>query len=279
MDNTKFLSHRLRGFDNIDSSLIAITKAVQSDAPYLEIDTRVSKDGIIYVAHDDALLSDKSSLSISEKTSSEIDTFIQKNSLKVITLDALLNVFSRRKNNSQVLMIDIKDYGFEMQHLDLVKKYKLTKHITWVSWIPQSLQEMDKLDPFSPKILSFIPVNNFFALLTKNISIKKVPFIPIVLIGRNYYNANLKTLAHGYQHAYLSYKLNKDLITLLSKNGGGVCISKHLITKNQLTFNKKNALKTAIFSARNRQDYNKLVALGADIVFCDFIDRKIMNEF
>ena len=136
---------------------------------------------------------------------------------------------------------------------------------------------MDKIDPQTPKILSFIPVNDMFTPITKNVSIQKIPFIPIVLIGRDHYKSDLKTLAHGYQHAYLSYELNQELLTLLSKNGGGVCISKNLLTSKQLEFNKNNGLKTAVFSAEDRREYKKLSDLGVDIVFCNFIDKEILT--
>ena len=276
LSNKKYLSHRLNGFDTVESSLDALKKAILSNAPYLEIDTRVSNDGVIYVCHDDTISNGTKTLSISKNDSSKIDFFIQKHSLKIITLNALLKLFSTRKHKSQRLMIDIKDYGYEPQHFNLVKKHNLNKHIFWVSWIPQTLLKMDKLDPQTPKILSFIPVNDVFTPITKNVSIKKIPFTPIVLIGRDYYKSDLKSLGRGYQHAYLTYELNQELLTLLSKNGGGVCISKNLLTAKQLEFNKTNGLKTAVFSAEDRREYKKLSKLGVDIVFCDFVDKEIL---
>lgn len=275
MSNEKYLSHRLNGFDAKEASLAALEKAIISHAPFLEIDTRVSKDGTIYISHDDMISSTRRTLSISKSNSSKIDSFIKKHSLEIISLDKLLQVFSKRKYKSQKLMIDIKDYGFEEEHLRLVQKYNLNKNIFWVSWIPQSLLKLDKLDPNTPKILSFIPVNDIFTPITQNISIAKIPFIPIVLIGREYYKSDLKDLARGYQHAYLTYELNNELLALLSKNGGGVCISKNLLTAKQLSFNKTHELLTTVFAAADRKEFKKISKMGVDIVFCDFVDKEI----
>jgi glycerophosphoryl diester phosphodiesterase len=52
IDKSKFLSHRLRGFDKNEQTLKSIKKATACDIPYLEIDIRISKDGIFYVYHD-----------------------------------------------------------------------------------------------------------------------------------------------------------------------------------------------------------------------------------
>ncbi len=275
MSNEKYLSHRLNGFDTQEASLAALEKAIVSHAPYLEIDTRVSKDGTIYVAHDDTISSGRRTLSISKNSSSKIDSFIHKHSLQIITLDRLLQVFLKRKHKSQMLMIDIKDYGFEEEHIRLVQKYNLAKNIFWVSWIPQSLLKLDRLDPDTPKILSFIPINDIFTPITQNISIAKIPFIPIVLIGRAHYKSDLKDLAHGYQHAYLTYELNSELLALLCKNGGGVCISKNLLTSKQLSFNKTHGLITTVFAAADRKEFKKISRMGADIVFCDFVDEEV----
>ena len=276
MGNEKFLSHRLNGFDTEESSLQGLKNATKANIPYLEIDTRVSKDGVIYVNHDNFIKHQTGSISISHNSSVKIDNYIKKNNLKTIKLDLLLDVFSKRANRSQILMIDVKDYGFEQLHLNLVGKYNLQKNIIWVSWIPQTLIEIDKISPDSTKILSFVPVNDAFASITKNITIKKIPFINVVLIGKDYFNKDLKNHAYGFQHAYLSAQLNQRLITLLAKNGGGVCISKKILTKNQLDFNKLHGLKTAVFSAQDRNEYNALSKKGVDIIFCDFIDAQVV---
>jgi len=275
LDKSKFLSHRLLGYGTQESTIEALSSAMNSEAPYLEVDTRVSKDGVIYINHNPTIESKRSSLTIATTSSKKIDKFIHKHTLSTPKLDDFLNIYTKRKNKRQVLMLDIKDFGFEKEHLFFVNKYKLDKNITWVSWIPQALLELDKLSPNSTKILSYMPVNDFFANFTRNISIKKVPFVPIVLIGEYFYKKPLGNFTHGYQHAYFAKELNQELITMLSKNGGGVCVSKKILTKELITFNKKYNIKTAVFAAEDKQEYKKLANFGADIIFCDFVDNKL----
>ena len=277
MNTKKFLSHRLLGFTQGESSLEALKLAMNSHAPYLEVDTRVSKDGVIYINHNATIESKYASLTIAKQKSNKIDSFIKKHNLSTVKLELFLAEYTKRKNTKQILMLDIKDYGYEELHLQLVSKYKLQKAIAWVSWIPQTLLKIDTLSPHSTKFLSYVPVNDFFNTFTSNISVVKVPFTPIVLIGDKYYNKSLQGLTHGYQHALLSHNLNKELIILLSKNSSGVCVSKKFLTKKQLEFNKSNNIRTAVFSAENIEEYNKLSHFGADIIFSDFIPKEILS--
>lgn len=275
MDKSKFLSHRLLGYGTTESTIEALSSAMNSDALYLEVDTRVSKDGVIYINHNPTIESKRSSLSIARNDSKRIDKFIQKHSLNTPKLDDFLNMYTKRKNKRQVLMLDIKDFGFEKEHLFFVNKYRLEKNIAWVSWIPQALLTLEKLSANSTKFLSYMPVNDFFANFTRNISIKKVPFVPIVLIGEYFYKKPLGKFTHGYQHAYFSKELNHELIAMLSKNGGGVCISKKILTHELIEFNKYHNIKTAVFAAEDKQEYKKLSNFGTDIIFCDFVDSEL----
>jgi len=275
LDKSKFLSHRLLGYGSEESTIEALIHAMNSNAPRLEVDTRVSKDGVIYINHNPTIESKRSSLTIAKSSSKKIDKFINKHALSTPKLDDFLSVYTKRKNKRQILMLDIKDFGFEKEHVFFVNKHKLEKNIAWVSWIPQSLLRLDKLSPNSTKILSYMPVNDFFANFTRNISIKKVPFIPIVLIGEYFYKKPLGNFTHGYQHAYFSKELNQELILMLSKNGGGVCISKKILTKELIAFNRSHNLKTAVFAAQDRREYTELSNFGADIIFCDFTDSEL----
>jgi len=275
LDNTHFLSHRLRGFDTVEASLKALKSASASSIPYLEIDTRVSADTTIYVHHDDLVQVKGDSVHISKSSSATINAFLQKHALDIPTLDEFLALFAQRTNRAQILMIDIKDFGYEKEHHGLVQKYDLFANIAWVSWLPQTLLALERLDPKSTKILSYLPLTRFFAFFLQKIPIIKLPLIPIVLIGPQSFKADLGTNAKGFQHAYLTQKLPKELINILSKNGGGVCISKNFLSQDLLAFNREHHLKTAVFSAKNRSEYSKLVAFGADIIFCDFIDKKV----
>ena len=129
----------------------------------------------------------------------------------------------------------------------------------------------------APYIIAFGRIFMAALFLSMIAAIKKIPFIPIVLIGEKYYKKKLVTYAHGFQHAYFSLKLNSELVAMLSKNGGGVCVSKRFLTKDLIAFNRSHNIKTTVFSAEDRKEYKKLASYGADIIFCDFIDSKVLS--
>ena len=275
--NSKFLSHRLIGFDHTEHTLVAMDNAIKVNIPYLEIDIRFSSDREAYVLHDDIVEANNEIISIKDSTSAEIDNFIEKHSLKLEKLDTLLEKFSERKYKGQKLMIDIKDFGFEQDCYSLVKKHDLRQNVIWVSWIPQTLIALHQIDPTIPKILSYVPVHRSLEFIVNTFAIKKIPFYPIILIGSKHYNSPLEDKAIGYQHAYLSSKLNSELVGILSSSGGGVCVHKRLVSQRILDFNKRKGLRTAVFSAKNRLEYDALAQSDIDIIFNDFIDSKVYS--
>jgi glycerophosphoryl diester phosphodiesterase len=270
--NKHFLSHRFRGFDELEHSKPALDKALKSNIPYLELDTRVSKDGIFYVIHDDKVRGDNETLYITQSTQSEIDTFQQRNNIEIMTLEYTLGEFKSRVNQEQKLFIDIKDYGFEKNYYDLIVKYDLLLSAVFVSWIPQVLFALHEIDPSTKKILSYTPIPKLLSLLSYAMKFLKVPLLPIVLIGKRFFKSDLKNLSLGYQHAYLTDNLNDEIVEIL-KDGGGVCILKNQLNRRRIAYHHNLGLKVAAFSAYNRAEYERLVMMDIDIVFCDFIDE------
>jgi len=273
----KFLTHRLKGFDKCDYSLDAIQKACKTDIPYIEIDTRISLDKKIFIYHDPFFKNQKNQKIIINQIHSNI--IKQHTTLcghKLLLLDELLEVFSRRVYKKQKLCIDIKDFGFEQQHYDLIKKYNLEDNIIWISWIPQSLIKLNKISPKTPKVLSYIDMSNFnfFQPLLNKISIFKIPFTHFILIGRDKYNHKLNQYQIGFQHAFLSSNLPLDLRDILSKNQGGICIHKTLISNKIINYKKKYNLKLFIFSIYTLKEYIFYKNQSIDVIFVDNLHIK-----
>jgi len=178
-------------------------------------------------------------------------------------LETFLKTFKKRKYKEQKLMIDIKDYGYEKEHIKIVNKYELKNNIIWVSWLPQSILKLEEIEPTMTKFLSYIPINFY-------LKIKKIPLTRFVIIKEDKYKEDLKKYKIGFQHAYFSNDLPKKFIKILSKNNGGVCIHKSLLTKYLLNKNQKNNIKTAIFSIKNKKEFIYFNNKKIDILFCDF---------
>lgn len=268
----KIISHRLRGFDKCEYSYKAIVQACQTKFPYLEIDTRVSADGKIFVYHDASFKTDKKNIiKISTSLSKNIQSVNHICGNKLLLLEDFLIVFSKRKHKEQKLCIDIKDYGFEQLHFNLIKKYNLEKHIVWISWIPQTLIRLHEINPEIPKILSYINLQNLGLLgkLLEKMCIYKIPFTNFILFGKFYYKYNLKQKSIGYQHAYLAQTLPEDLIKILSQSKGGICIQKKILSKKVINYCKKNNLLLCIFSIKNLKEYNYYSKQPINIIFID----------
>ena len=270
----KILSHRLRGFDNFEHTEKAIKEAVKSDILYLEIDTRVSKDNVIFVYHDAIYETiDKIEINITKTKSNIIYQNLHQLGDKLLTLDRLLEIFSTRENKEQKLCIDIKDYGYEKEHLQLVQKYDLIDSIIWVSWIPQTLLVLHKLVPTMPKVLSFMPLQKFGIIgsIFEKISIIKIPFINIVVMGKKYFNTDLKkkNFAVGFQHAYLAKELSLELLNILKESNGGICIQKEFFTDEIKRYSKQNHLALLLFSINSKEEYEHYSKYNANILFAD----------
>lgn len=268
----KYLSHRLRGFDKYEYTIKAVKNAIKANIPYLEIDTRVSKDNVLYVYHDPEYNSvSNKKINISKTTSSAINSNKYCNNYNIMTLDEFLKIFTQRDNKNQTLCIDIKDYGYEKEHLELVEKYNLESNIVWVSWIPQTLIAMDKISPDSKKVLSCLNLFNYSILgkFLENIPIFKLIFTHIVFIGKNLYSSDLNNYKKGFQHCYIAQQFPNELIDILSKNSGAICIPKKILSKNLIDYCKKNNIKIWIFSVKDYKEYKEYLNQNIEVIFVD----------
>lgn len=269
----KLLSHRLRGFDKIELTATGLKKACESNVPYLEIDTRVSSDGKIYVYHDSSVRAKGLTHVFSKTPSSILDNIKYQTRENILSLSDALLIFKKSIPKQQRLCIDIKDYGFEKEYIELINKYDLEKNIIFVSWIPQTLLDLKRLGANTPFILSHWNVMRFGwlggvihrILRNKIFSIKH-----FVLIGGNKSTHALPSLAHGYQHTIIIQELPYELLTILSNSGGGICVHISMLNKKLACYCEKNNLKLWIFSVNNYKQYLKYGKKAAiDVIFSD----------
>ena len=136
----KLLIHRLRGFGCIENSYSALTASLNSNYEHFEIDTRVSKDGVIFVHHN-PYVKDQSGSKIHFYCSDSVDLRKVKysNGEHLLLLENALEMFSDKAKRNQKLCIDIKDYGYEEKYLNLVKSIGIESKVCFISWIPQTI--------------------------------------------------------------------------------------------------------------------------------------------
>ena len=150
----KLLTHRLREFDSVEHTLTGMKAACKLAIPYIEIDTRVSADGIIYVYHDAHIRINGNKKRFCNLQSDELKEFSYENGEPILHLFDGLEEFKSRAYSDQKFCIDMKDYGFEEQHLNLVRQAGVLENVCFVSWIPQTITRIHELCPTVPCILS-----------------------------------------------------------------------------------------------------------------------------
>ncbi len=273
MPYPKLLSHRLRGFSDIEHSVSALKNACASDVPYLEIDTRVSADGSMYVFHDPVFKGGDVALPFATTSSDVFNQATYPNGEYLLSLKKALEIFLQRRVRSQKLCIDIKDFGFEDGHLELVRNFDLESHVCFVSWIPQSLSKLHTLGTICPLVLSHWNIHRFATLgkfLTKVMNRHILSFKNYVLMGRSQALTNLGSFVQGYQHTLIAQELPSELEGLLASSRGGICVHHMLLSRSLLKYCRRKNLQLWIFKVDTTLDYLKYARIpDIDVVFCD----------
>ncbi|MCG8050194.1 MAG: hypothetical protein JAY94_04355 [Candidatus Thiodiazotropha endolucinida] len=271
---SKLLSHRMRGFSDTEHVPSSFQRVGDYPISYFEVDTRVSSDGDIFIYHDPTFIDIKGARHrLSELKGSKIRTLRHPDGEPIATLDQALNDFSKYSRSDQIFCIDIKDYGFESEHLDVVRANNIESKVVFVSWIPQSLYQLAQLGCQSALILSHWNLLRFgnFGYLVSHLLSKTLQGIgPFVFLGKDRIRSSLEQLAHGYQHCFVASELPNDLLEILSSSGGGICVHTSMVRTSLIEYCKKNSLALWIFSINDVPSYQHwLNKEGIDVIFCD----------
>ena len=274
--NKKFLSHRLRGYGTYEHTPQALEKACQGNAHYLEIDVRSSKNGRLFVYHNSSAgkdLDQKFKFSATESTL--IDKYTFKTGEHLLKYEDAIAIFKKKSRPFQKLCIDIKDAGYEEQYLKCIKDNDLEDRIVFVSWIPQTLLKLNKLNASSPLILShwnLFKMRTAGYLITEHFRNTLTNIGRYVVIGYERSNADLNEYEVGYQHVILLRELPDDILNILRINQGGICIPHQLLCEAVETYCEKNQLKLWIYSVKRKEKFIKYAKNSyIDVIFCDKI--------
>lgn len=268
----KLLSHRLRGFGNLEHSHAALLGACTSAVRYLEIDTRVSRDGQVYVHHNPSTGRHvRPGARFAGSNAAELELLRYSDGASLLSLADTLARFRRHAGRDQKLCIDLKDHGFEEVHLQLVRDAGLEERVCFISWIPQSLLRLAELGTRSPLILSHCNLLAWGSLGRPLVSLLRnrvLRFGHYVLIGADRATSDLGAFAHGFQHAVLCRELPEPLLGAL--RGGGICVHRSLLGRALVDYCRENRLQLWLFSVKTVGDYLRYAEHpGVDVVFSD----------
>lgn len=270
----KLLSHRMRGYASIEHSQRAFRRVGEFPVTYFEVDTRVSKDGEIFIYHDSWFKDqDGEKYRFQELNGDEVRLLRYSNGESIATLEGALKDFKKYSNPGQRFCIDIKDYGFEENHLDLLRSIGIEDEVIFVSWIPQALIRLANLGALTPLILShwnLLGLGRIGATIAYLARSMFVEFGPFVLMGDKEVTRPLGELSTGYQHALIAASLPPDLVQLLVDSGGGICVHTSVVKPDLIDYCSHHGLSLWIFSIDDLAGYERYANQpGIDVIFCD----------
>ena len=273
LDCSKLISHRLRGFGRYENCRSALRRACASTVPCLEIDTRVAADGRIFVYHDPR---GRRSLSgrphIARVPGESVRETRYLSGETMLELDEALHIFLGRRVHDQRLCIDIKDCGFEAEHVRLVDRFGLAGRTSWLSWVPSSLERLHRLGATGPLVLAHCNLMRLSAMghwLHGALAQVDVRLLHLVLrgVGRA---PSMPGNAHGFQHGLVCTRLPADVERLLARSGGGICVHRSLVSHRLAQYCRDAGLQLWVYRVATAGGYVRFAANDAvNGIICD----------
>lgn len=290
--HSKLLSHRARVQCHIENTFEAFREVLKMNVKYIELDIRFSADHVAYIYHNAYFQNGKEIFRFADKTWKEIETYrYKKHHIPMSRLDVILEYFSQHKKDGQMLAIDLKDFGYEQEIYDMCKKYNVLDAVIVFTWTPQIIFSFDTIfkreKKSFPLYFSHVRVDSILTHLGipwfLNYQKFFVNFRDFVLIGDANYKKPLGKYAKGYRHVSYFSNLPEDLIRILVKYKGGICVTKKAydLGDSLLKKYKDKGLRIAIFGAmfgimniQTKKDfYHEAKKEYVDMVFVDSLNK------
>ncbi len=234
------ISHRFRGFAPLENTLAGLRAALDFGVLNLEFDVRVDAAGAPMVYHDEyapdsagvnRLLCDYPAWSYKK---------LGGRFAYIPSLEALFSSFLHNKNKHAMLMIDIKDQGFEEEIHALVMYYGLAKRVVYVSWLPEVLYRLHDKAPDIPLIFS-----HWSGKISPQIAAKHKIFIS----KDGHIPRDTTPYITGKRMGWaLAKPLRGDLLDVIKASKGGICVPKTMLTKTQSEYYHEHGILVSSFS-------------------------------
>lgn len=273
----QLISHRLRNFDLNDATEIGLRNAISKGVKFIEVDLRITKDNELVINHDPHLIEHFSTNKfIYQLTLIELKKInFNKNSCQsILTFDRLIEIFSEISSET-ILCLDIKEFGLEEKIISKLEKFNLNSRIVIISWLPQVLFKINKLNPALTLCFSYIPIHNFYKFhlfkmifdklkltnklgrISSFIKIKKFQHYNYTTLFFDDYNQiNLlnNEMQKGFDSEHLvSDFLQNDLLKILQQTNGWICVPYKLIDENFVIKYKNLGIKVCVFTIKKKK--------------------------
>lgn len=134
----KIIAHKGASVYNPSDAVSAIEKALEVGVDGVEVDLRMTKDGHIVVIHDKRVK--RGTKPIREITFSQVKQLA--GSKAVLTLEEVCELFA----NNTILMLDIKETGFEEQLVGRIEDFNIANGVIACGTLHRSLLKIKELN-------------------------------------------------------------------------------------------------------------------------------------
>ncbi len=153
----RLLSHRLRGFDEWDSTQLGLQRALRAGVRNAEFDVRFTRDGQAVAYHNPLFRANDGAWHFVEEW--ELAALRTQAAFPhLATLEEMCACFAEYRSADAVLHVDIKVGGQEAVIHDTIAQFGLLPHVVIVSWLPGALVRFHALSPETRLCFSYLPL-------------------------------------------------------------------------------------------------------------------------
>lgn len=287
----RVLSHRLRGFAPIESTLDGMTAALAAGVRHVEFDARVTRDGALIAYHDPIFQADDGSWQQVEAWGREA-LVGQRRMRHVPTVAEMVARFAVGRTPRSRLHVDMKVAGQEDALLAILQSAGVREQTVLVSWTANVLQEFHARAPAVPLCFSHIT----FARTPRLYGVaKRLGYPPLrrgavralgglaprlaaqLATARLHFHDDGDPLIDpaiedraGFDHAHVVLDLLAGrMLRLLQATRGfaavpGWCLHRALVERYH-----DLGVQVAVFAAKDAAALERMLSAGADIVYVD----------
>jgi len=268
IDINHLISHRFRGFAPRENSLKGLRAALAFGVKHLEFDIRVAGCGTPMIYHDESAKDGRGKKRhLADYTAQQYQD-LGGEFPHFASFEDLLKTIAGSGNKTARFLVDIKDAGFEVEIASLVRLYRLHDRVTYVSWVPEALYAMHKIEPDIPLCLShWCKSPGPLVRSVHKVFKAKNGLVPDS--GRNY--------VHGERSGwFIDAPVQGKMRDMLARTKGSVCVPVGMVTRALVDEYHKAGIEVSTFSYT---DTKKLSAhkekMNIDLYF---IDNKIVFD-
>ena len=279
------ITHRMRGFDKVESSIHGLKNALGSPFQGAEFDTRFSSDRRIFVNHDpDLVRFNGQRLLISSCTSDQLTSLKHPSTEKSIpSLREMLEIAATHKRTDFHICIDIKEHGQEQQIVTAIQEFGLADRVIIFSWVPEALMTLHSLLPHVPLFFSYYPVSGWIKLLAMKARVQFTKIAGSLLRKPNKYSQVKPRFQQpglpshsdpdatiGFETEYYCTRLPEGMLSeALRNSGGGVCADYRLIDEAYSIACKQEGFRLCIYGVKDNSVIKKIGSMQPDIILTD----------